>query len=1187
VADRVVSVRLQAEIGQYVAGMGKAAASTKAVGSSAEQSGKRSKSAFDLAGKGATLFGLGAAGALAGVVNKAMDFDKSMSAVQAATRASGAELAALRETAMKAGADTQYSATEAADAITEMAKAGVSAKDIMGGGLSGALALAAAGQMDVADAAGIASVAMTQFNLTGAQLPHVADLLAAGAGKAMGEVSDLGQALNQAGLIASGAGLSIEETTGTLSAFASAGLIGSDAGTSFKTMLQRLQAPVGDAADMMKQLGISLYDANGQTLGMSEVAGQLQGALSDMTPAARDNALAVMFGSDAVRAANVLYREGQKGIAEWTDKVNDQGFAARQAAALTDNLAGDLERLGGSFDTLLITLGEGAQGPLREVVQMLGSIVDGITWTADAFGDLPGPIQLAIGAAGLWAVAGGRITGAFDGARNKVRAFREEVALQQALFAAQNSGLSDAERALGGLGASAERGGQKFALARSAVAGFARAIGPELGVGLAVAGIGYLVSTFQELTQASDSAQVAAEGLSSALTLTNRAADERAIRQAIEDTEGLVDVLGKAGVASDVAIAGLLGNAGAQRQVNTAIQDYITYANTQLGYRGEEANAAVEGRQAYEELATGYGGAAGAARYFGASAEEGAEKVAGATPIIGSALQATVQQTEEATKAIEDWRAELQTIGASFVEPLDTYKGLLDEKNQAEREAAEKTAASTKSSKDSWEDYVEDVDVSLDELAARLEEENKAHDQWRSNLVRISSRGGKQVASILATMGEEGADLTAKMAKATDEDFNRMAKALVADAKRGGAGAAAALDTELNVMERVGKRGAKDTADVIAKQLGIGVEDVARIAKKYGVELAVGINPVLGALGRSKVDIERYRRKGGFAAGGYTGAGGKYEYAGPAHKGEVVWSQEDVAAHGGPRRVDALRRARGYADGGFVTAADVPKPPSTRPYRHPISTAGDATMRKGYDEAREFVEKNAASSSLSGGAFGNAGGRSPVGIGGLGPVAAAARQFVMETWGLRNIGGYSFRNIAGTNTLSDHALGKAIDVMIPDYRSPASIAKGNAVASWFVGHPGNFGTKYVIWRDQINSGGGWGSYGHPGGFGDDTSQHRDHVHVSFYKDGTPYVGSDRLAYLHQGEAVVPAAVNARSREMAGRVGGGHLAGTAGGLEGLRLVGTLDLGDGITGRINATIAQVLTSANRSLSAAGVR
>jgi TP901 family phage tail tape measure protein len=169
---------------------------------------------------GAIVAGLGLA------VGKSMEFEKALSGVQAATGATAGTMGDLRAAAMKAGADTKYSATEAANGITEMAKAGVSAKDIMGGGLTGALSLAAAGQIDVAEAAGIASTAMTQFSLSGKDLPHVADLLAAGAGKAMGSVDDLGMALNQAGLVASASGHNIEETTGTLAAFASAGLIG-------------------------------------------------------------------------------------------------------------------------------------------------------------------------------------------------------------------------------------------------------------------------------------------------------------------------------------------------------------------------------------------------------------------------------------------------------------------------------------------------------------------------------------------------------------------------------------------------------------------------------------------------------------------------------------------------------------------------------------------------------------------------------------------------------------------------------------------------------------------------------------------------------------------------------------------------------------------------------------------------
>jgi TP901 family phage tail tape measure protein len=193
VANRTVSVALKAEIGQYVAGMSKASAATMRVGEAARDSQAQASKHFDLAGKaGLVMGGLVVAG-LGMAVSKTMEFEKSMSAISAATGATGAALEQFRSAAMKAGADSQYSATEAANAITEMAKAGVSAKDILGGGLTGALDLAAAGQLDVADAAGIASVAMTQFSLSGKDLPHVADLLAAGAGKAMGSVDDLGR----------------------------------------------------------------------------------------------------------------------------------------------------------------------------------------------------------------------------------------------------------------------------------------------------------------------------------------------------------------------------------------------------------------------------------------------------------------------------------------------------------------------------------------------------------------------------------------------------------------------------------------------------------------------------------------------------------------------------------------------------------------------------------------------------------------------------------------------------------------------------------------------------------------------------------------------------------------------------------------------------------------------------------
>ena len=120
---------------------------------------------------------------------------------------------------------------------------------------------------------------------------------------------------------------------------------------------------------------------------------------------------------------------------------------------------------------------------------------------------------------------------------------------------------------------------------------------------------------------------------------------------------------------------------------------------------------------------------------------------------------------------------------------------------------------------------------------------------------------------------------------------------------------------------------------------------------------------------------------------------------------------------------------------------------------------------------------------------------------GLQPYAQAARRFIKANWNIYgDIGGAVVRKIAGTNTWSDHSFGRAIDIMVSEPGSKAqglTLAMGNAIAQFFVANPDIFGIKYVIWNDRKNSGNGWRPYGHPGGYSDNTSQHRDHVHVSF------------------------------------------------------------------------------------------
>ena len=393
-AEKVVSVRLQAKVEGFTAGMRKAKASVDDLTKAAAPS---KTDAFGKMADKAALAGVGVATAVGVAVKRFADFDQAMSAVQANSGATGSSLDSLREAAIKMGADSQFSAKEAADGINEMAKAGVSTADILGGGLKGAMDLAAAGQISVADAAETAATAMTQFKLSGDKMPHIADLMANAANKAQGGVGDMAQALKQAGLVAASTGLSIDETTAGLTAFAAAGLLGSDAGTSMKTMLQRLSAPAGEAKQLMDELNISAYDSKGNFVGLSNVAGQLTTAMDKMTPAQRNAAMATIFGSDAVRAANVLYTEGAEGINRWTREVTEQGAAAKQAATLTDNLKGDVERLGGALDSVFIQSGSGANGALRGLTQ-------GVTGLVDKISNVPGPVLLAGGALASFAL---------------------------------------------------------------------------------------------------------------------------------------------------------------------------------------------------------------------------------------------------------------------------------------------------------------------------------------------------------------------------------------------------------------------------------------------------------------------------------------------------------------------------------------------------------------------------------------------------------------------------------------------------------------------------------------------------------------------------------------------------------------------------------------------------------------
>jgi len=402
-ATRNTKVSLVAEVSGYISGMEAAAKKTRELGSESEKLAQK-RDAINLLGGG--LLALGAVGvaAVGLAVAKFSEFDEAISNVKASTQESAGNMALLRDAALEFGASSVFTATEAANAIEELGKAGISTSDILGGALEGSLNLASAGGLGIARSAEIAATTLQQFGLAGDQAGRVADTLAAGAGKALGSVDDLAEGLKFVGPVASSMGVSLEETTGVLALFAKAGIVGSEGGTALRGMLSSLTSPSKAAQKEIEKLGITLYDTDGKFLGLQNAAGQLSGAYSGLNDQARDASLGILFGNEQITAARVLYQEGAGGVAEMTAAVTDNGYAAQVARDKLDNLRGDVEKLGGAFDTALIRSGSGANDALRTLTQSA-------TFLVDSVGNAPQSllnVGLAVGVVGTAvALAGG------------------------------------------------------------------------------------------------------------------------------------------------------------------------------------------------------------------------------------------------------------------------------------------------------------------------------------------------------------------------------------------------------------------------------------------------------------------------------------------------------------------------------------------------------------------------------------------------------------------------------------------------------------------------------------------------------------------------------------------------------------------------------------------------------------
>ena len=341
----------------------------------------------------------GTATALGGVsiaaIKAGSDFESQMSRVQAISGATGSEFNKLKEQAIQLGADTAFSSSQAAEGMENLAAAGFTTSEIMDA-MPGLLDLAAASGEDLATSSDIAASTLRGFGLEASDAAHVADVLAANANKTNSSVADTGEAMKYVAPLARAAGLSMEETAAAIGIMANAGIQGSQAGTTLRGAISRLSKPTKQMSECMADLGISFYDSEGNMKSLAEQTRMMEEATAGMTDEQRNNVLVTLYGQEALSGMLALMNEGDGALLELTHAYETcDGSAKAAAETMQDNLAGALDQLGGSAETLGIVFYESVSESLKETAK---SATDSINNITEAFRN--GGLDDAIEAAG-------------------------------------------------------------------------------------------------------------------------------------------------------------------------------------------------------------------------------------------------------------------------------------------------------------------------------------------------------------------------------------------------------------------------------------------------------------------------------------------------------------------------------------------------------------------------------------------------------------------------------------------------------------------------------------------------------------------------------------------------------------------------------------------------------------------
>lgn len=302
-------------------------------------------------------------------------FDDAMRTVKAVTGASATDFAKLTETAKLLGRTTSFTASQVAELMTELGRAGFDPSQVDAMTRS-VLDLSRATGTDAAQAAGIASATLRQFGLQAQETGRVADVLTAGANKSFNTLESLGEALKFAGPVAADANMSLEDTVAILGALGNVGIQGSNAGSALRRLLV---LSASEAEKFGEVFGVATKDAAGDARPLMEILSDIDTATADLGSADRSAKFAEAFGLLGVTAASSLSK-ATDGVFDLRTQLGDvKGLAADTAKEMDGGIGGAGRKLLSALEGIAIAIGEAAAGPLGKFADKLSALSGYIT----------------------------------------------------------------------------------------------------------------------------------------------------------------------------------------------------------------------------------------------------------------------------------------------------------------------------------------------------------------------------------------------------------------------------------------------------------------------------------------------------------------------------------------------------------------------------------------------------------------------------------------------------------------------------------------------------------------------------------------------------------------------------------------------------------------------------------------